>query len=287
MSNAEIADLIARIELVPLAPADEAARVMREEARALVRAVLSFHGDAMTKIVQAMESESPALLAKLRADPLIASVLELHDLDSSEAPAALVPASSLVRKKEKEKGNGKATNEHANCDLCGVAISTHAHLLELGSSSRSVRCACAACALLFDSSSAAKYRRIPSGVRALAIDDGFWDALGLPSGMAFIVARESGEASAWYPSMFGATESKISSEVWTQICARYPQKLEPEVEAIVVDRLTPKRSEQYVVGIDRCWALVARIRSAWQGMTGGAQVREEVSQFFRELSSAS
>jgi hypothetical protein len=282
--NDQIADRIDRIEHGSLAPSE-----MREEARELVREVLSFHGEAIKLIAEALQSESPALLTKLRENALVASVLDLHDVVPAAAPAAtpLLPATTLVRKKpSRDEKKQEQQQQHSRCDLCGVGIDgAHTHLLAAGTS-RDMRCACVACAVLFESNGITKYRRIPDRARLAAVANGWWDALGLPIGMAFVIAGESGGASAWYPSPLGATESKIPPHVWREIVAQYSGlgDLEPEVEAIIVERLSPQTT-QFFVGIDRCWALVARIRAAWQGMTGGPAVREEVTQFFRELSS--
>ena len=59
-------------------------------------------------------------------------------------------------------------------------------------------------------------------------------------------------------------------------------RLEPDVEALLVNRLGPKR-ECYWVPIDRCYQLVGLIRLHWHGLSGGLGVWEQVERFFTGL----
>ena len=45
------------------------------------------------------------------------------------------------------------------CELCGVGIGEHPHLLDLHT--RKIVCSCDACAILFSNRAAAHYRRVP------------------------------------------------------------------------------------------------------------------------------
>jgi hypothetical protein len=62
--------------------------------------------------------------------------------------------------------------------------------------------------------------------------------------------------------------------------------LEPEVEALVVNRLAdPHRFA--IVPIDRCYELVGMIKATWQGISGGDAIRNAVDTFFARLDARS
>jgi|ERR1700761_4386768 len=172
------------------------------------------------------------------------------------------------------------------CDLCGAGLSSaHQHLIE--PATRKLLCACEACALLFDSPSKTKYKRVPRSVRRvdIQITDAEWDSLLIPIGMAFLF-KSSIEQSpiAIYPSPAGATESTLLLEAWQEIVDRNPVlgRLEPDVEALLVNRLGPP--EHYLVPIDKCYELVGLIRSHWRGLSGGPEVWQQIRNFFAGLS---
>jgi hypothetical protein len=173
------------------------------------------------------------------------------------------------------------------CELCAAGLSAeHAHLVEV--ESRRLVCACAACAVLFDSRGAGKYRRVPRDVYYLAdlrLTDVGWAALNLPIELAFFLhSTAAGGIVALYPSPAGATESPVAAETWQALADenRALSGLEPDVEALLVNRLHGAR-ECYRVGVDRCYELVGLVRTHWRGLSGGTAVWEEIDRFFAGL----
>ena len=63
-------------------------------------------------------------------------------------------------------------------------------------------------------------------------------------------------------------------------------KLEPDVEALLVNRLAAE-PEHYRVGVDVCYELVGLVRMHWRGMSGGTAVWREIAGFFAKLSERS
>lgn len=183
------------------------------------------------------------------------------------------------------------TGGEERCELCGAGIGAdHAHVLEL--KGRKVACSCEACAILFSSSAAPNYRRIPRDVCFLpdfAITDAQWDALSIPIGMAFFCRREDSLVPvAYYPSPAGATESLLTIDAWNEIAEHNPtvRKLEPEVNCLLANRVA-RPHEYFVAPIDECYRLVGLIRSKWRGFAGGAEVWQEIGNFFTSLKSRS
>jgi hypothetical protein len=177
------------------------------------------------------------------------------------------------------------------CEICGQQLAlNHQHLLE--TQSRKLVCACDACAVLFSSQSATKYKRVPRRVlflREFQMTDGQWDSLMIPIEMAFFFNRTpQGKIGAFYPSPAGATESLLSLDTWNDIVQTNPilEKIEPSVEALLVNRVGATRgvsAEHYIVPIDECYKLVGLIRIHWHGLSGGTEVWREVGNFFAEL----
>jgi len=177
------------------------------------------------------------------------------------------------------------------CEICGQQLAlNHQHLLE--TQSRKLVCACDACAVLFSSQSATKYKRVPRRVlflREFQMTDGQWDSLMIPIEMAFFFnSTPQGKIGAFYPSPAGATESLLSLDAWNDIVQTNPilEKIEPSVEALLVNRVGATRgvsAEHYIVPIDECYKLVGLIRIHWHGLSGGTEVWREVGNFFAEL----
>ena len=177
------------------------------------------------------------------------------------------------------------------CEICGQQLAlNHQHLLE--TQSRKLVCACDACAVLFSSQSATKYKRVPRRVlflREFQMTDGQWDSLMIPIEMAFFFnSTPQGKIGAFYPSPAGATESLLSLDTWNDIVQTNPilEKIEPSVEALLVNRVGATRgvsAEHYIVPIDECYKLVGLIRIHWHGLSGGTEVWREVGNFFAEL----
>jgi hypothetical protein len=173
------------------------------------------------------------------------------------------------------------------CELCGMELPPeHAHLVE--PAGRKLLCSCDACAILFSGVQSARYRRVPRRVESLAdfrMTDAEWEDLHIPINLAFFFRSSSaGRVVAAYPSPAGATESLLTLEAWRQLEERNPtlRELEPDVEALLVNRVAPAR-EYYRVPIDECYKLVGLIRSNWRGLSGGAEVWEAIGRFFAGL----
>lgn len=173
------------------------------------------------------------------------------------------------------------------CDLCDLELADeHAHLVEVAT--RRLRCACDACAILFSSQAAGTYRRVPRDAWFLTdfrLSDVQWAELDLPIGLAFFLRSTAADrVVALYPSPGGATEALPPAEAWQALAEDNPvlHELEPDVEALLVNRLAPT-PEHYRVGIDRCYRLVGLVRMHWRGLSGGTAVWEEVGRFFDAL----
>lgn len=173
------------------------------------------------------------------------------------------------------------------CELCGETIpAEHRHVLDVRAGA--VRCACAACAVLFDRVEAGggHYRAVPLGARRLVdfdLDDVAWAALDVPVGLAFFVVGQSGEVTAWYPNPLGMTRSDPDAAVWLDLCRANPvlAGIEPEVEALLVYRRGAE-PQHWLVPVDVCYRLAALVRRHWEGFTGGP-VWEQMATFFDAL----
>ena len=65
-----------------------------------------------------------------------------------------------------------------------------------------------------------------------------------------------------------------------------PPRDGPDVEALLVNRVGASR-DHYLVPIDLGFRLAGLIRIHWRGLSGGAEVWEEIGQFFDRLSASS
>ena len=173
------------------------------------------------------------------------------------------------------------------CDLCGVPVAAHhGHVVE--PATRRVLCACLICGEAVTNRPDRRYARIPEAATALAgfrMSDAEWHSLGLPIDMAFMFhSTPDGGPVALYPGALGATESRLPPEAWSDLVAANPVlgELEPDVEALLVDRIRGRRG-CYRVPIDRCYALVGVIRSQWRGFSGGDAVWQAIDEFIGGL----
>jgi hypothetical protein len=178
-------------------------------------------------------------------------------------------------------------NETERCEFCASELpAEHRHVVE--PSSRRLLCTCRPCALLFASRAHARYRLVPEDVERLSdfvMTDAQWEALHLPISLTFFFHNSStGRVVAVYPSPAGPTESLLPLNSWQELARGNPclQEMEPDVEALLVNRARPPH-EHYRVGIDACYKLVGILRSHWQGLSGGAQLWEEIGAFFNDL----
>ncbi|HVH42495.1 MAG TPA: DUF5947 family protein [Labilithrix sp.] len=248
---------------------------VREDARALVAEVLAYHREGLHRLVATLAADS---VSEASRDPLIKSLFDLHEIEV-RPPAALLDARRLTKRTLAAKHDDDAV-----CELCSAkAGPRHAHLVDVAS--RALLCACIACSSNFGA--ATKLRRVPEAVRravALGASDAWWATLGVPTGVAFFVPRSASAPSVFYPGLAGATEANVVPEAWQAAVSTHPllAEIEPEVEALLVDRVDGAR-EHWIVGVDRCFELVFRIRQAWTGLTGGEGVRDARRAFFSEL----
>jgi hypothetical protein len=186
------------------------------------------------------------------------------------------------------------------CELCGAGLEhEHSHLIE--PATRKLLCACDACALLFDGRTDARYKRVPRRAQLLEsfqLTDAQWDDLLIPINMAFFFVSNvnpGGKPSAnervvaLYPSPAGAVESLLSLDAWNEIVKSNPvlHTLQAEVEALLINRIAYSRdagkAEYFIAPMDECYKLVGLIRAHWKGLSGGAEVWQEIARFFSEL----
>lgn len=173
------------------------------------------------------------------------------------------------------------------CELCSAElVDDHDHLVELAS--RRLCCACEPCAILFSSPTAAKYRRVPRRIQLLSdfcLTDVDWEALQLPINLVFfLLSSATRQVVALYPSPAGATEALVEPNTWRMLVDQNPvlQQFEPDVEALLVNRLGPEPA-YFRVGIDVGYKLVGLIRTHWRGLSGGTAVWSEIAKFFTDL----
>jgi hypothetical protein len=172
--------------------------------------------------------------------------------------------------------------EEERCDLCAVPIEPgHRHLVDV--QARSLRCACRACALLFEHPGAGlRYRLVPDRwAGPFPVGEALSAGLEIPVGVAFVmVSSATGEASAFYPGPAGATESMLAMGAWEEFAASTPglAGLQPDVEAALI-----AGEECFVVPVDACYELVGLLRRTWRGFDGGEEAREALDAFMEKV----
>lgn len=172
------------------------------------------------------------------------------------------------------------------CGLCSApAGDDHAHVLD--ERSGEPLCACRACALLFEKDGAGQghYRLVPD--RRIRLAGVRTAGLGVPVGLAFFVVQPDGAVAARYPSPAGATAWTVDPDAWAAATAGCPElaTLRPGAEALLVSTVKGA-DEQWLVPIDDCYRLVAAVREAWTGLSGGDRVWTEIEAFFGRLDAA-
>ncbi|MFC4056116.1 DUF5947 family protein [Actinomadura syzygii] len=201
----------------------------------------------------------------------------MTSLDPGAAPAASGALGRAILR------SSTRARDDDRCGLCDVPVADgHAHVLD--ESTGELECACRACALLFEKDGAGfgHYRLVPD--RRLRLSGVSAADLGVPVRLAFFTVGPDGAVTARYPSPVGATAWTVDPAAWTAAAAREPglASMRPAVEALLVSTVGGA-DEQWLVPIDDCYRLVAVIREAWTGLSGGDRVWGAVEEFFTRL----
>ncbi|WP_329429100.1 DUF5947 family protein [Streptosporangium sp. NBC_01495] len=176
------------------------------------------------------------------------------------------------------------------CELCAApAGEEHGHVVNV--ESRGLLCACRACYLLFtrDTGGRARYRAVPRRylhAPRFLLDAADWDEMQIPVRTAFFFRNSAMDRTvAFYPSPAGATESLLPLETWRRVLAANPAMadVQPDVEALLVDRRPDGGFACHLVPIDACYELVGLVRLHWKGFDGGQEAREAIEGFFADL----
>jgi hypothetical protein len=193
--------------------------------------------------------------------------------------------SPVARLRRLARAPSAAVEEH--CELCAARIpAEHQHLLAL--QSRKIVCSCDACAILFDSHQAGRYRRVPREItwlRDFDLPDELWESLAIPINLAFFShSSAAGHVVAMYPSPGGPMESLLPLDAWSDLVAANPAcaNMRSDVEALLINRTTAAR-DALIVPIDQCYRLVGVIRTHWRGLSGGSEVWGAIAAFFDDL----
>ncbi len=247
----EIERLIAQLQGVESASA---------EAQRLVQLVMSLHGAALSRLLELVRGTvgGEALLRQFTSDPLVASLLALHDLQARPRDEQLLQ----ITRSSGVEAHGEGPTRDDKCELCAAALPEgHDHLVDI--ETRRLLCACAMCRTV-----GGKYRLVPSRYvhdSSMTITSSEWEPLGIPVGLVFFVVNSQlSRTVACYPGPAGATESVLPLETWPALAERHAwlQQLAPDVEALLVRR-TGDDYRCFIVPLDACYELVGRIRKAW------------------------
>jgi Family of unknown function (DUF5947) len=267
--GAEIQLLIGRISASPSSVAVDAQR--------LVDLLMTMHGTGLSRIIELVHAEPGhrVLYEQMRRDPLVGSLLALHDVASP--PPELI---QITRARPQHPGDDGRAASPQRCELCQAPLTSHhAHVLDC--ETRRLLCACRTC-----SEVGGRYQLVPSRYLhgpSMRLTKSQWDTLGIPVGLAFFVFdSQRGHVIASYPGPAGATESVLPLDAWPALDASWLRELAPDVEALLVRR----RGDEYlcyVVPLDACYELVGRIRQTWTGLGGGTAARAEVDKFFEDI----
>ncbi|WAL69314.1 DUF5947 family protein [Amycolatopsis cynarae] len=176
------------------------------------------------------------------------------------------------------------------CELCAEPAGPgHGHVIDL--ESRTIKCACRGCALLFTRPGAGggRFRTVPGRYRHLPsfpAGERLWEAVAIPVRMAFFFTNSRlGRTTAFYPGPAGAAESLLPIEEGDHLLAGATAVLgspEPDVEAVLVNR-AGEGFEAFLVPIDACYELVGLAKLHWRGFDGGAEAWQAIDGFFDKL----
>lgn len=256
------------------------------DAQELVRRLMAFYGAGMSRIVELVRAERAhaPLLERMAQDPLVASLLTLHDLQPPPTPPLIqivrTPRHRTPGEGPPTDGRGEGRLESERCELCETPLTAaHAHVLDLDT--KRLLCACRVC-----SGAGGRYRVLPSRyvhTPAMRLTSAQWETFGIPVGLAFFVFdSRRGCAVASYPGPAGATESALPVGAWPPADASWLEDVAPDVEAVLARR----RGDDYgcyIVPLDACYELVGRIRRTWTGFSGGPAAQSEIDRFFDEI----
>ena len=111
-----------------------------------------------------------------------------------------------------------------------------------------------------------------------------WEEMMLPINLAFFLRNAEKRMTVMYPSPAGAIESQLGLHSWDERVEghRFLVEMEPEVEALIVNRVGPEPL-YYIAPIDECYRLTGVIRTKWRGLSGGTAVWAAITEFFAEL----
>jgi hypothetical protein len=294
MANLDPAAFNARVEALTHELETSADVAAREHAKDLVALVLDFHRAGLERILEALGEDRQAS-ERLVADPVVGSLLALHDLHAP-APPALIriadrPPTPAQVPALPPAGGPPGGHGAAGCERCGAPLpEAHRHIVDVDT--RRLSCSCRACWLLTRSDERLRSQRaVPDRYvhgPDLLLTQSEWDALQIPVEVAFFMFHGSiGRTIAFYPSPAGATESALPLDAWHRVLDANPwlRCAEPDVEALLVrrNRDGDGNYQCLLVPIDACYELVGRIRLHWTGFDGGDRVRGEIQQFFADV----
>ena len=178
------------------------------------------------------------------------------------------------------------------CELCGVAVAAeHRHLVDL--ETRTLRCACRPCWLLFPDGAQQRYRAVPErhlSFPGFTLTRSQWEALEIPVGLAFFLRSSLlGRPGVERDQPAGAAESALPLGAWDDVAAANPAlaELRTDVEALLVRAGDLADPQCFLVPVDRCYELVGRLRRVWRGFDGGAEARAELAGFLADVAARS
>jgi len=203
---------------------------------------------------------------------------------SSGASSGRLPGGALRRLLAAPQAGDEVAER---CEMCAApVVAGHRHLLDVAG--RELRCACRACAVLFDGAEG-RYRLVPDRrwlLEGFVLDEATWVGLDVPVRMAFLVRDSAaGRVVLLYPSPAGVVESALEEVVWERLAGANPVlgRLAADVEALLVNR-TGAEGRYWIVPVDDCYTLVGLLRTRWKGLAGGPEVWREITRFFADLS---
>jgi Family of unknown function (DUF5947) len=189
------------------------------------------------------------------------------------------------------RSSGYEPAADAACELCAAPLDErHRHVLELAP--RALRCACGACAVLFDDphSGGGRWRTIPNRV---LVDPGWsptvatLSSLRLPVQLTAVYFDSPRRRHfALHPSPGGAVESELDEGQWRSLAAESPlaARLTDDVEALLFrGRRGAAVLRCWLAPIDACYELAGVMRLHWRGFDGGDEARAAIDEFFARL----